>query len=345
MTRRAGLLAIVLGCAAGCVGPGGFLMPPSPHAAYVVALQRDGRAASTTGRAWLRAADEVLVTPDRLTTPARRTSELGLTAEAQAIAYRLTLARGRRLSLAAAFDAAPPGRLFVDLFRLRTGETPQLVASLGPSRSSLTHQIEHSGDYAIRLQVEIGAAGGATIALRTLPSLPFPLAGLDRGRMQSGFGVARDAGRRQHEGIDIFAPKGTPVVAVAGGLARAGTNRLGGNVVWLYAPAEGRTFYYAHLDRAAIGPLAMVRTGDRLGYVGNTGNARRTPPHLHFGVYDGGAVDPWPFVQPDQPVPGQAQRPTTSEIRPSPPSVNTLRPRPRSAPSVPRATQSAVTTP
>jgi murein DD-endopeptidase MepM/ murein hydrolase activator NlpD len=96
------------------------------------------------------------------------------------------------------------------------------------------------------------------------------------------------------------------VRAVAGGIARTGTNRLGGTVVWVYAPAEGRTFYYAHLDRHAIGGVAMVAAGDVLGYVGNTGNARTTPPHLHFGIYDDGAIDPWPFVQPDQAVPGQA---------------------------------------
>ncbi len=96
---------------------------------------------------------------------------------------------------------------------------------------------------------------------------------------------------------------GTPVRAVAGGIARAGSNRLGGTVVWVYAPTEGRTFYYAHLDRHAIGAVTLVAAGDVLGYVGNTGNARTTPPHLHFGIYDDGAIDPWPFVQPDQAVP------------------------------------------
>jgi murein DD-endopeptidase MepM/ murein hydrolase activator NlpD len=93
---------------------------------------------------------------------------------------------------------------------------------------------------------------------------------------------------------------------VAGGVARRGSNRLGGNVVWLHAPAAGRTFYYAHLDRWAIGAFAWVEAGDVLGYVGTSGNARRTPPHLHFGIYDRGAIDPWPFVRPDDPVPRAA---------------------------------------
>jgi hypothetical protein len=57
--------------------------------------------------------------------------------------------------------------------------------------------------------------------------------------------------------------------------------------------------YYAHLDRHAVTPGQVVRAGDTLGFVGNTGNARTTPPHLHFGIYrrGEGAVDPWPWVR------------------------------------------------
>ena len=140
-------------------------------------------------------------------------------------------------------------------------------------------------------------------AQRTRPSLAFPVDVTPARAPQSTFGVPRDAGRRRHEGIDLFAPRGTAVVAVASGVARPATNRLGGNVVWLHAPASGRTYYYAHLDHWAIGPVALVRAGDVLGYVGNTGNAARTAPHLHFGIYERGAIDPWPFVQPDQSIP------------------------------------------
>jgi hypothetical protein len=81
------------------------------------------------------------------------------------------------------------------------------------------------------------------------------------------------------------------------------TNGLGGNVVWLRDDRGRRTFYYAHLDRWAIEGTVAVKTGDVLGYVGNTGNARTTSPHLHFGIYERGAIDPLPFVQPDDPAP------------------------------------------
>jgi peptidoglycan LD-endopeptidase LytH len=81
------------------------------------------------------------------------------------------------------------------------------------------------------------------------------------------------------------------------------TNTLGGNVVWLHDRAAGRTFYYAHLDGWAIDGSTRVRAGDILGYVGNTGNARTTAPHLHFGIYVRGAIDPAPFLRPDDPEP------------------------------------------
>ena len=63
-------------------------------------------------------------------------------------------------------------------------------------------------------------------------------------------------------------------------------------------PAGRRTLYYAHLDRREVSPGARVRPGDVVGFVGNTGNARATAPHLHFGIYrpGSGAVDPLPFI-------------------------------------------------
>lgn len=309
MTRRVSLLALVLAGTTACIGPGGFVAPPAPHAAYVMMLQRAGLATSTDARLWLQASTAVLADAASATPPLRRTVALGSTTPAApAFAVRVTVPRGRRLSIAVAFDPTTTAPLFVDLFRLRPGEAPQAVAFLPPGRHSFLHDVEEAGEYVVRAQAPVDATGQATIAVRTLASLPFPIADADRRGMQSGFGVGRDAGRRQHQGIDIFAPRGTPVRAVTGGVARSGSNRLGGTVVWVYSPVEGRTFYYAHLDRHAIGPLTTVSAGDVVGYVGNTGNARSTPPHLHFGIYEDGAIDPWPFVQPDQPIPPVSAR-------------------------------------
>jgi murein DD-endopeptidase MepM/ murein hydrolase activator NlpD len=124
--------------------------------------------------------------------------------------------------------------------------------------------------------------------------LRMPVEGAAPGRIANTWHAPRGAGRR-HEGQDIFAPRGTPVVSATGGIiVRVGENRLGGQTVSILG-SGGRTYYYAHLDRyadtARIG--CEVAPGDIIGYVGNTGNARTTPPHLHFGVYTpSGAVDP-----------------------------------------------------
>lgn len=99
--------------------------------------------------------------------------------------------------------------------------------------------------------------------------------------------MAPRPGGRLHEGQDIFAPRGTPVYSATNGLViRMGYGQLGGLYVMVLGPG-GRRYYYAHLDRHADGlqPGNLVTPQTLLGYVGNTGNARTTPPHLHFGVY------------------------------------------------------------
>lgn len=107
------------------------------------------------------------------------------------------------------------------------------------------------------------------------------------------------SGGRTHEGQDIFAARGTPIFsATRGFVTRLGTGDLGGNFV--YITGAGRTrYYYAHLDRIAEG-LSVgdeVTTDTLLGFVGNTGNAETTPPHLHFGMYRiGEPTDPLPLL-------------------------------------------------
>ena len=103
-----------------------------------------------------------------------------------------------------------------------------------------------------------------------------------------------------HEGNDIFAAMGTPVVAVADGtIYRVGTRKVSGNRFWLRDGA-GYRFFYAHLAdfSAAAFNGADVRAGDVIGYVGNTGDAEPTPPHLHFEVHlpDGTAINPFPVI-------------------------------------------------
>jgi murein DD-endopeptidase MepM/ murein hydrolase activator NlpD len=147
---------------------------------------------------------------------------------------------------------------------------------------------------------------GVTVELGA--ALPFPVSGIDAGAIHSVFGDQRDAGSRRHEGVDILAQRSTPVIAVADGRAVPARNNLGGIIVWLNT--AGVSYYYAHLEKAAMRTPRRVRAGDVLGYVGNSGNAARTPPHLHFGIYrwGRGPIDPLPSLRtrrfPDNPIPG-----------------------------------------
>jgi murein DD-endopeptidase MepM/ murein hydrolase activator NlpD len=110
----------------------------------------------------------------------------------------------------------------------------------------------------------------------------------------------------KHHGTDIFAERGTPVVAVASGRASVREDPKGGHTVELRAD-NGWRYYYAHLDSyapalsgAPSAPMGgvVVAAGDLLGTVGNTGNAKGTSPHLHFQLWPpGGSIaDPWPYL-------------------------------------------------
>jgi murein DD-endopeptidase MepM/ murein hydrolase activator NlpD len=131
--------------------------------------------------------------------------------------------------------------------------------------------------------------------------LAVPVEGVHAGQIKNSWHAPRSGGRL-HEGQDIFAPRGTAVrSATEGYVVRMGESPLGGNTVFVLG-AGGRTYYYAHLDSyapdAEIGAYVTPQTV--LGYVGATGNATGTSPHLHFGVYtSSGAIDPLPLLQKD----------------------------------------------
>lgn len=140
--------------------------------------------------------------------------------------------------------------------------------------------------------------------------LPVPVDGVRPRQIADTFGAPR--GRdRSHAGIDIFAKRGTPVLsATEGVVTRIGENTLGGQVVWVMGPGR-QMHYYAHLDGYAdIRRGQLVAPGDVLGFVGNTGNAKGTPPHLHYGIYaGGGALNPYPLLI----SPGGSPMPVSSQ--------------------------------
>jgi peptidoglycan LD-endopeptidase LytH len=135
--------------------------------------------------------------------------------------------------------------------------------------------------------------------LSTLPrdtALPIPVQGVLFAEIEDSWGSPRPGGR-SHRGVDIFARRGTPVLAAADGyVLRRGESELGGNFVYTVG-AGGVRYYYAHLDTIATGIKygLPVTTNTIIGYVGNTGNASTTPAHLHLGVYVPGEGEQNPF--------------------------------------------------
>lgn len=143
-------------------------------------------------------------------------------------------------------------------------------------------------------------------------ALPMPVPAVAVDRVVDTWGAAR-GGDRRHEGVDIFAPRGTQVLSTTRGVVSSvRESGLGGRQVWVTGPAMER-HYYAHLDGWTEGLAAgqVVWPGDPLGYVGDSGNARGTLPHLHYGIYGKeGALDPLPRLRATVPPPALSQQPS-----------------------------------
>ena len=271
----------------------------TPHEAYVRSLSAAGLADTALARDWIAAAERALREPEKARLPLDATIRHGA-AEPRAYGYLLELERGRLLKVDLSIESAEPVRVFIDLFRIGDGDPREPVASAGRDDHMLEREIRRAGSYIVRIQPELLRGGSLRIAHRTTASLTFPVAGRDVTAIRSYFRDPRDAGRREHHGVDIFAPRDTPVLAAADGfVSSVGTNRLGGNVVWIWDAVRSQSQYYAHLSRQAVTTGERVKAGEIIGYVGDTGNARGLPPHLHFGIYAfrEGPIDPLPFVR------------------------------------------------
>ncbi|HJR65935.1 MAG TPA: M23 family metallopeptidase [Gemmatimonadaceae bacterium] len=293
-----GLLATLTACdRARSLGDRGFR---SPRDEYVQALEEADLHRTAVGRDWIAAGDAALSVATHVSAPHREAVHLPAS-EPRAVAWRVPLRRGDRLIASAEVAMDPLGRLFIDLFSAPrdTTETYERVASAPDGGTAIDVEIRRDGEYVLRAQPELLRGGRVVVTITTGPTLAFPVAGRDARIARSLFGAPRDAGRRSHHGVDLFAPRGTPVVAAAPGIVRrVGETDLGGNVVWLLDTRREQSLYYAHLDRQLVDAGDIVQVGDTLGLVGNTGNARSTPPHLHFGIYrrGQGPVDPLPFI-------------------------------------------------
>lgn len=165
---------------------------------------------------------------------------------------------------------------------------------------SYRYEILESGDYTLSLRSQPDSLQDYVFNLSVLvqPLLLFPVKGRDDEAVIGFFGDSRDGGVRSHAGVDIKAPRGTPIVAVADGIVTKVTDGgRAGKQVWLKDDKLPYTYFYAHLDEQWVRPNQQLKAGDALGAVGDTGNAKGSTPHLHFEVrQQRNSLNPLPFL-------------------------------------------------
>ncbi|MFD2599453.1 peptidoglycan DD-metalloendopeptidase family protein [Sphingobacterium corticis] len=247
---------------------------------------------------WKASYDKAMKDPLPIVLPYVATMQIS-DAASSALVYKAYLRQGQRL-IAELTKPSDSTHLFMEFSSMEDTAAHKLIAELNKDSSTLSWVTDRDDSVRISLQPMIADSAVYHLKIYLQPAYHFPVLGKNNSAIQSFWGADRDGGVRRHEGIDIFAASGTPVLAVADGrVGFAGERgKLGGKQVWLREKQLGFNVYYAHLDSIAINSNAMVELGDTLGFVGNTGNAAGGPPHLHFGVYGNqGAVDPLHFVK------------------------------------------------
>jgi murein DD-endopeptidase MepM/ murein hydrolase activator NlpD len=297
------LLLVVVGCKKEIV-PKAFY-PRSAHEAYTHSLEQANLHLTALGRDWIETGNKALEEAVDIPLPFEeafywdpRSAESG--------AYRFFVKRGVRIEVEIAVQASDSLLLFADLFREKGDTLIQRihVATADDAKHRLEFEPRRDAYYALRLQPELLRGGQFRVLIREVPSIGFPVKGKNSRSIASFFGDPRDGGSRDHHGVDIFAPRHTPVLAPSNAsVTRVGEGDIGGRYVWLYDSKRSMNLYFAHLETREVERGDQVLAGQIIGTVGNTGNARTTSPHLHFGIYSNGPIDPFHFIAETDTVP------------------------------------------
>lgn len=171
--------------------------------------------------------------------------------------------------------------------------------------------LKPSAEEAAALKTVPPVASGSAASTASAPNggakLLLPVEGIKYARLSDNFNQPRGS-ERHHEALDIMAPKGAKVFAVADGkLVKLFNSKRGGLTIYQFDPSDTYAYYYAHLDRYADGVKEgmLLKRGDLIGYVGVTGNSDPKAPHLHFAVVEltpakewwkGTSINPYPLI-------------------------------------------------
>jgi murein DD-endopeptidase MepM/ murein hydrolase activator NlpD len=280
-----------------CSSTSGVFSKKTPHEQYEEVLDDKDLDKTPAGRQWLAVSRNVLQYAVDAAIPFRQTGYFPA-GRAHALGIQFRAKKGERLLFQVKKGGKEQIFLYTDLFR-KNGDDHEHLHAAEKNTNEFGYEINETGTYVLRVQPELFQSGGYELTITSGPSIGFPVSG-SKARIGSFWGADRDGGRRSHEGIDIFAPKRTPAVAAADGhITSVREGGIGGKTVWLRPSGADYTLYYAHLDEQLVTTGQQVKKGETVGLVGNTGNAKNTPSHLHFGIYTHrGPVDPLPFVNP-----------------------------------------------
>jgi hypothetical protein len=291
-------IILLLGVAlANCQGFNSIKSAFTQHSAYeqyVESLEKAGLFETTMVQMWLEEGQRAFMDSIVINTPFSESGHFNAAA-VRARSYRFRVHEGQRLSVSSVARATGGARMFVDLFLKDGNKWERFHAS--DSSATITQEFTSDEECVLRLQPELLADCFYAVSITIAPALPNPVYGASNRAIGSFYGAPRDKGKRHHEGVDIFAIRGTPVLAPTDGeITKVAVTPLGGKVVWLRDNRRHQSYYFAHLDSQMVKPGMRVFQGYVLGLVGKTGNAWDTPPHLHFGIYEERSKDPLYYI-------------------------------------------------
>ncbi|GEO07886.1 M23 family metallopeptidase [Segetibacter aerophilus] len=294
MKKFLSYLAVIVLLGTSCKSVKNIFAAKTPHEKYAEKLEDRHLDETPEGRQWLALSKRALEDAQAIQLPYRQNGHFH-SDRPGALALEFEGKFGERITFDLTKKTAGRFVIFADLFK--QNEKTSRLLSADTSATQFSFDIEETGSYILRLQPQLFNSGDYTLSISVGPSLGFPVSG-GKASIGSYWGDNRDAGKRSHEGIDIFAPKLTSAVAGADGvITGVREGGLGGKTVWLKVKDKNTFLYYAHLDKQLVQEGKLVKQGEVVGLVGNTGNAIHTPSHLHFGVYTSdGPVNPLPFV-------------------------------------------------
>lgn len=277
----------------------------SPYESYVKSLESSGISKSTMGKKWISSGQNALLNPNESVKLPFKSEIFFREIAPNAISYRLNYQENAKLTFKVTSKGKDNNGVYVDIFEDNPNKSR--VKNFYVKDTIFVYEDNNTQNLILRIQPQLLVNQYVAIEIIENPKLAFPVKNGSNKDIQSFWGVERDGGQRRHEGVDIFNKKGTPIVAVEDGtIARVETNILGGKVVWQRLGLFGQSIYYAHLDSQTVSSGQAVKKGDIVGFMGNTGNAKYTASHLHFGIYTGsGAIDPLLYIQQRDTIPGK----------------------------------------